>query len=422
MYNLKFIEILQFVFNFVYNSGFVNIYNFDRSPILYAFRNFITEYTRKFNTKEVTETFNEITEVNSEVAEMETLFKSLSRRFQALVSEMAMPEIEDTMKILKSQKEHLVHVRSVLPVRQNELSETVKKVELIEEQILKLENEVLFLQFNQNSDKIESRLKSMEQLKNSLFEFREKGFDVSEMESELGHIQRQVLECQSRQKSSNREQNLIEKFEELSHELDSLLESSSSNLLQIMILQLNIIILSRQLLKKETIIKVKEQLIKTLTYIKDAEKENQVNLSDTDTKLCTDLKILARSDLEQILPCISNAEKENILEMLDILLNLTHECSDDIASTYANLSSLRDKILSIKTEDATEEVEESESEYEEDEEDPVVQETKAQLAKDTTTVSVKAFSEFIRFLKFGGKFKIIHCFLAFVISQFFPCN
>ena len=59
------------------------------------------EFTRKFNSKEVNEAFNEITEVNSEVAEMETLFKSLSRRFQALVSSLFF-----TLKIVKSKCEY----------------------------------------------------------------------------------------------------------------------------------------------------------------------------------------------------------------------------------------------------------------------------------------------------------------------------
>ena len=48
---------------------------------------------------------------------------------------MAMPEIEDTMKILKNQKEHLVNVRAILPVRQGDLSELVKKVGIFEEKL-----------------------------------------------------------------------------------------------------------------------------------------------------------------------------------------------------------------------------------------------------------------------------------------------
>ena len=66
---------------------------------------------RKFNRLEVQEGLDEVTNLNDQVANMETLFKSLSRRFQALVSEMAMPEIEDTMKVLKRHKEQLVNVR-----------------------------------------------------------------------------------------------------------------------------------------------------------------------------------------------------------------------------------------------------------------------------------------------------------------------
>ena len=38
--------------------------------------------TRKLTSEEINAAFNEITQITSEVAEMETLFKSLSRRFQ----------------------------------------------------------------------------------------------------------------------------------------------------------------------------------------------------------------------------------------------------------------------------------------------------------------------------------------------------
>ena len=40
--------------------------------------------TRKFTCQEINQAFNEITQINSEVSEMETLFKSLSRRFQVI--------------------------------------------------------------------------------------------------------------------------------------------------------------------------------------------------------------------------------------------------------------------------------------------------------------------------------------------------
>ena len=60
---------------------------------------------------------------------------------------MAMPEIEDTMKILKNQKEHLVNVRAILPVRQGDLSELVKKVGIFEEKLTIFENEAVNLQF-----------------------------------------------------------------------------------------------------------------------------------------------------------------------------------------------------------------------------------------------------------------------------------
>ena len=60
--------------------------------------------------------------------------------------------------------------------------------------------------------------------------------------------------------------------------------------------------------------------METLHYIQNAERESKTNISDADTKICTNLKILARSDLEQILQSISTEEKERILAMLDILL------------------------------------------------------------------------------------------------------
>ena len=40
--------------------------------------------TRKLTSEEINAAFNEITQITSEVAEMETLFKSLSRRFQVI--------------------------------------------------------------------------------------------------------------------------------------------------------------------------------------------------------------------------------------------------------------------------------------------------------------------------------------------------
>ena len=86
-------------------------------------------------------------------------------------------------------------------------------------------------------------------------------------------------------------------------------------------------------------------------------------MSDADTKICTNLKILAKSDLEQILQSISHEEKERILAMLDILLAFSKECSGDIASTKKFLGSLRDKISSIPVH--------------EEEEDPEVLEGKA---------------------------------------------
>ena len=126
-----------------------------------------------------------------------------------------------------------------------------------------------------------------------------------------------------------------------------------------------------------------------MQYIQNAERESKTNLSDADTKLCTNLKILARSDLEQILQSISHDEKERILAMLDILLAFSKECSGDIASTHKFLASLREKISSIPVhEDIIEENDddESSSEEEEEEEDPALEAMRAQLAKDTSMV------------------------------------
>ena len=133
--------------------------------------------------------------------------------------------------------------------------------------------------------------------------------------------------------------------------------------------------------------------METLHYIQNAERESKTNISDADTKICTNLKILARSDLEQILQSISTEEKERILAMLDILLAFSQECSGDIASTKKFLASLREKICSIPVHeedseevlDEDEEVLESSSEEEEDE-DPALEAMRAQLAKDTSMV------------------------------------
>ena len=96
--------------------------------------------------------------------------------------------------------------------------------------------------------------------------------------------------------------------------------------------------------------------METLHYIQNAERESKTNLSDADTKICTNLKILARSDLEQILQSISTEEKERILAMLDILLAFSQECSGDIASTKKFLASLREKICSIPVHEDSEEI------------------------------------------------------------------
>ena len=163
---------------------------------------------------------------------------------------MAMPEIEDTMKILKNQKEHLVNVRAILPVRQGDLSELVKKVSIFEEKLTIFENEAVNLQFFCNDrQKVEKYLKNMEEFKENVKEFSEKGFDVKEIEAEINQIKRQVMETHN---SSNREEMLLGKFENWMEELKNLLENSSSNLLQMMVLQLNIMILSKLVLQAST--------------------------------------------------------------------------------------------------------------------------------------------------------------------------
>ena len=163
---------------------------------------------------------------------------------------MAMPEIEDTMKILKNQKEHLVNVRAILPVRQGDLSELVKKVSIFEEKLTIFENEAVNLQFFCNDrQKVEKYLKNMEEFKENVKEFSEKGFDVKEIEAEINQIKKQVMETHN---SSNREEMLLGKFENWMEELKNLLENSSSNLLQMMVLQLNIMILSKLVLQAST--------------------------------------------------------------------------------------------------------------------------------------------------------------------------
>ena len=163
---------------------------------------------------------------------------------------MAMPEIEDTMKILKNQKEHLVNVRAILPVRQGDLSELVKKVGIFEEKLTIFENEAVNLQFFCNDrQKVEKYLKNMEEFKENVKEFSEKGFDVKEIEAEINQIKKQVMETHN---SSNREEMLLGKFENWMEELKNLLENSSSNLLQMMVLQLNIMILSKLVLQAST--------------------------------------------------------------------------------------------------------------------------------------------------------------------------
>ena len=166
------------------------------------------------------------------------------------MSEMAMPEIEDTMKVLKNQKEHLVNVRSILPQRQADLSELSQKVQVFEEKLAIFENEAITLQFFCNDkQKVEKHLKNMEEFKEGLQEFNEKGFDIKEIEAEINQIRRQVMETHN---SSNREEMLLEKFENWCIELEKMLENSSSNLLQMMVLQLNIMILSKLVLQAST--------------------------------------------------------------------------------------------------------------------------------------------------------------------------
>lgn len=340
-------------------------------------------YIRKFSRQEINEAYSEISQITSEVSEMETLFKSLSRRFQALVSEMAMPEIEDTMRILKNQKEHLVNVRSILPLRQEQLGEMIKNVEKIDDQMQHLQNSAtLFFNY---TDNLEEKIHQIDTLKIDLNEFVDKGFDVQDIETELKVIKSHLMEASTFQKSTNREEILKQKFDNYCEKLEFLLANSSSNLLEMMVLLFNILILSRQVKDSESDLTSKV-VSQTLKYIQDAQAENRTNCTDfTDAKLTTDLKILARSDLEQILCSISQDEKTTILAMLDILLNLTKACSDDIASTYSSLTSLRDKILSITV--MNEESDEDSSEESEMENDPEIEAARAQLAKDTTMVS-----------------------------------
>ena len=89
----------------------------------------------------------------------------------------------------------------------------------------------------------------MEEFKENVKEFSEKGFDVKEIEAEINQIKKQVMETHN---SSNREEMLLGKFENWMEELKNLLENSSSNLLQMMVLQLNIMILSKLVLQAST--------------------------------------------------------------------------------------------------------------------------------------------------------------------------
>lgn len=308
-----------------------------------------------------------------------------------------MPEIEDTMRVLKNQKEHLVNVRSSLPLRQQYLEESVKKVETIEEQLSYFENQVLNMQISDISAKrVDAHIQAIEETKQALIEVSQEGFDITEVNSELNYVWRHLKEIQAFYKSPEKEKILLQKFTNWCSELDSLLESTTSNLLQLVVLQLNIMILMKQQSSNEKSKAVREQIQKTLEYIQGAEKENQANLADHGTKLATDLKILAKSDLEQILHNIPAEDKQRILTMLDILINLTKECSADIASTYTNLSSLRDKIMLIPVEERDEDA--SEEEYEEEEEEEVDNQAKAQLARDTTMVILKLIAFLIVFL------------------------
>ena len=58
--------------------------------------------TRKFTCQEINQAFNEITQINSEVSEMETLFKSLSRRFQVI--ETVTKKLTQTQKYVHCKK------------------------------------------------------------------------------------------------------------------------------------------------------------------------------------------------------------------------------------------------------------------------------------------------------------------------------
>ena len=176
-------------------------------------------------------------------------------------------------------------------------------------------------------------------------------------------------------------------------------------------------ILSKQHDTKDHLAKVQKQISDTLNYIKDAEEQNKTNVSDTDAKLCTELKILAQADMENLVTSITADDKDRIIRMIEILLNLTKECSHDIASTYSSLESLRNKIRAIPIVIPEPEVEEpevkepeveeietletgnvseennDEGDEEEEDEDDFQDETKAQLAANTTKVKIAQFKK-----------------------------
>ena len=389
-----------------YGSDTLNRATFDEE--LKQLENWLTKAStsvsviRKFNRSEVQEGLDEVIVLNDQVAKMETLFKSLSRRFQALVSEMAMPEIEDTMKILKRHKEQLVNVRSALPIKLADLTDASKDVETVEEQIMCLEKSLSNNQFSKNHTPVQDELKTIDIIRQSLTNYSEKGFNVIEADSEICYIRRQLAEIQAWHEK--RDQMLKIRFESRCVELEALLESMHSNLLQMVITQLHLMILSKQHDTKDHLSKVQKQISDTLNYIKDAEEQNKTNVSDTDAKLCTELKILAQADMENLVTSITADDKDRIIRMIEILLNLTKECSHDIASTYSSLESLRNKIRAIpivipdpeietlETENISEENngedDEEEEEEDEDELDNFQDETKAQLASNTTKVKI----------------------------------
>jgi hypothetical protein len=306
--------------------------------------------SRALSVEEVSKAFNEASHLNTEVQEMETVFKSLSRRFQALVSEMAMPEIEDMMKLLKTQKEHLVNVRSLLPLKQSSLDDLMKKMEKLKGQIETMASTVVEMNVRQiMAEELEVNFQQLTDIRKILDEFSKEGFDATHYREELNYISRRFEEFHQMNSRGDEENEKLRKYQSLSNELEELLSSTSSNVLKIVLMQLHLTILSRglsQAQRSNNATKSKEQLVKTLHYL-EGSMTKSVYLIEEETRLCFDLKALANSDLNIILGSINNEDKETITSMLKLLLSMTNECSEDIQTTRTTIICLQDKISSI---------------------------------------------------------------------------